>query len=431
MINDEMDAQLSQALRATRAAPPDGWRSRTLDRLAGVRPARGVPRRWLLVSVGAMVLFGLGFAPIPMGKAPGALEKALAQAEQATTVHVTGHAWTSQQENEFETWASNDGFYREDKLEGGEPAYVYLTQGATVLTFYVENGKKYAYEHFDPSVGRADGRPMPDRSYLRGFFESFKRLHEQLGLPSPDLRITERRERTIWGGERDVVEAEFTVKGTSSISGVSYMDGDMVRIRAEIDPTTGRILSMTHDKFEGTWEPRYEAQYVWDVEIPQDVREFKPPKGTTLERNLWWKTRAARTLARSETEHWIVTLHGVDIDRRGDIVLSLSRDFKPESPGGPYWNTAVPVRAEASDNGGGEYEQLNRYGCDSRVTVSYWTTILRHKQGGANRSRATFTIYPYPRGQAKGQSVTFANVPMPPRQNVDDVFATETEVIQY
>ncbi|NIM04370.1 MAG: hypothetical protein GTN69_05260 [Armatimonadetes bacterium] len=427
MINHEMDAKISQALKATRAAPPDGWRSRTLNRLDGVRPARRTPKRWLLVAVGVIALFGLGFVPIPMGEAPGALDRALAQAEEATTVYITGHAWrTSGQEFEFEKWMSDDGFYRSDKLENGEPVHVSLKQGATDLSFNVgEDGEKHAWETFDPLVGRVGSRPMPDKSWAFNFVKSYKSLYELMGIPVPDFKITERRERSLWTGKRDVVEVEFTVQGGSSISGVDYRDGDLIRIRAEIDPRTDRMLSMTQFQFEGTWEPRYEAQYMWDVEIPQEVREFTPPEGTKFTRSMWWKTRVAQTLASSETEDWIVTLHAVDINRRGDIVLSLNRTLKPDPT--ISYKGGQPFRAEATDNAGGEYEQLDGFSCIG----PYWTTTLEHKRGGTNPSRATITIYPYPEGQGAEQSVTFADVPLPPRQKVDDVFAAETEVIQY
>jgi hypothetical protein len=34
-------------------------------------------------------------------------------------------------------------------------------------------------------------------------------------------------------------------------------------------------------------------------------------------------------------------------------------------------------------------------------------------------------------GMGGDQTVTFADLPLPPRQNVDDLFAAETQVIQY
>jgi hypothetical protein len=43
----------------------------------------------------------------------------------------------------------------------------------------------------------------------------------------------------------------------------------------------------------------------------------------------------------------------------------------------------------------------------------------------------TLTVRPANREPYADQSVTFRNIPLPPRQHTDDLFATETEVIQY
>jgi hypothetical protein len=221
------------------------------------------------------------------------------------------------------------------------------------------------------------------------------------------------------------VEAEWPIEGSSHISGVRYNDGDVVRIRAEVDPDTGRLLSMAQDKFEGVWEPRYRAQYEWDVEIPESIGEFRPPEGTALVRYGWWETRADRVLGKAAVDDWEITLHAVDLDRHGDIALSLSRTTSRRS-----YNGGEPIRVEAVGSAGEQYSQIGRYGCDEYCGVGYWTTQLDREEPGPDPQTVTLTIYPHP-GVSEGQSVTLHDVPLPPRRDVDDVFEAETERIQY
>jgi hypothetical protein len=434
MKTDRVDESMAQLLETAAPELSAGWEGRAMARLTATRPARGISRRLVLAAVGVAALVGLGFVPIPMGSAAGALERALAQAEQATTVHMTGHAWNPDGDYDFEMWASDDGFYRTDKLAGGQPVSVTLISGARRLDYGVadDDGKQYASELFDPTTHHLGGPKMPDRSYVEGFFQSFKRMHEQLGVPAPDMKISERRERSLLGITRDVIDAEWTVQGDGSISGVNYRDGDMVRMRYEIDPHTGRLLRVKQYKFEGTWEPRYEAEYVWDVEIPVNVRDFQPPQGTKLTRMLWWEKRVDQVVAQADTDDWGVSLHSLDVNREGDIVLSLSRQWKDESTLSRYMDSAPVIWVQAADNAGGRYTQLNRFSCYNTGTVGYWTTTLQRSSAAGNPSTVTLTVYPYVRkGRSPGQSVSFRNIPLPPRQNTDDLFAAETEVIQY
>ncbi len=427
MTDDQMDRKVRGVFEKAGGPLADGWQGRaiaaTVDGLreqAGASAAGRAKRRWLaLGTAAAALLVALGFVPFPVGEAAGALQRAMAMAAQATTVHMSGQAWDSKGGFDSERWVSEDGFSRDERWEGGELVHMSMTRGDWMLLYGVseDDGTVYAYDTFAPLERHRRAGVIPGR--LRGFspeafFGSFGRLAEAMDIAPPDMTITERRERTLWGGLVDVVEAELTVDGTSRISGVSYRDGDMVRIRAEIDPDTGRLLSMTQDKFEGLWEPRYRADYEWDVEIPESIREFRPPEGTTLERGPWWETR-----------DWEVTLHAVDLNRHGDIALSLSRTTSRR-----WYNCGEPIHVEALGSSGEQYTQFGGYGCDEYCGVGYWTTRLDRDQPGSDPQTVTLTIYPHPR-VSEGQSVTFHDLPLPPRRDVEDVFEAETERIQY
>ncbi len=431
MKTERVDTAFKDLLEKATPEMEAGWEARASAATSEVRPATRKPLRWVVAAAGLMALIGLGFVPVPLGKATGTSQKAMAMASQATTVHMTGHAWTPKDDYDFERWVSDDGFYRSEKRSGAQLLDVNISWGPRELHYGVEDGQSYAVEWFNPTRRHGAGIVMPNRAYVQGFFESFKRLYEELGVPPPDMKITERRERSLWGGAVDVVEAERTIEGEASISGVSYRDGDIVRTRYEIDPQTSRLLRMSQYKFEGTWEPRYEAEYVWDVEIPQAVLEFRPPKGTTLRRTLWWENRVDQIIAQGDTRDWTVTLHAIDVSNKGDIVLSLSRVKTAESLVPKWYNTTPAIRVEAVGNRSGGYSQLNVYSCYNRWDAGYWTTTLKAESPEADPRTITLTISPYPRSWSEGQSVTFDNVPLPPRQDVDDVFEAETEVIQY
>ena len=116
--------------------------------------------------------------------------------------------------------------------------------------------------------------------------------------------------------------------------------------------------------------------------------------------------------------------------RGGDLVLSLRRELRPNSRL-HFTNTAPPMRVEATDDASAAYTQLNRYGCANRDTVGYWVTTLERQRSDAQPRTVTLTIYPYWSGDSKTQSVTFADVPLPPRQNVDDVVDASRQVVRY
>ncbi len=443
MTDAQMDRKLRETFRAAGRPLAEGWQERatvaTVDGLlgrAGAAAAGRAKRRWVAIGAGAAVLLvALGFVPFPAGDANGALRRAMAMAGQAATVHMSGRGWGSEGGFDSERWLSEDGFSRDEVWKHGKLVELQMARGDWTLfcQFTEEDGLVHASEFFDPLERHRRAGVIPRRLSGPGlsqftaeaFFGSFRRLAEAMEIAPPDMTIVERRKRTLWGGPVDVVEAELTIEGGSHIGGVDYSDGDTVRIRAEVDPDTGRLLSMAQDKFEGVWEPRYRAEYEWDVEIPESIREFRPPEGTILERHSWWETRAEQVLAKAATDDWEVTLHAVDLNRDGDIALSLSRTTSRR-----WYNAGTPIRVEAAGCGGERYAQYNGYGTSEYCGVGYWTTRLDREESGRDPKTVTLTIYPHPR-VSEGQSVTFHDLPLPPRRDVDDVFEAETERIRY
>ena len=176
---------------------------------------------------------------------------------------------------------------------------------------------------------------------------------------------------------------------------------------------------MTYDKLDGDWVRTCESKYEWDVPIPDSIRTFTPPAGVTLVKDDWWESRMEAKVAEGETEDWNVVVHMLDVSRKGDVVVSLSRTVKPGVPPMKYDNGAPFVGVTATDDQGVAYKQDPYFGCNG----GYWTTTLR-RQGASTAipSTITLTVHPYCTDSGYAQVITFTNVPLPARQAVDEFF---------
>jgi len=367
----------------------------------------------------------VGFVPVKLGVAAGALERALVQAEQATTVHVIVTWWGDEGETVMEEWSSDDGFYRRECWQNGKQSSLTVAVGGWEIS--QSTGSTHQWGEFVPTY--LHPAPPYDRTHLEQHWETL-RYH---GKPVPEIRVTEHREATLWGGAIDVVEAEWTAEGDHpSGFGGRYEEGTRILITAEIDPDTGRLLAVCEYKLKFLrWRQTYEATYEWDVEVPEELRHVEIPSGVELTRHTWWEERAFQVLAQADTRDWTVTLHAIDINRDGDVVLSLSRVERADGEMPLVYNTAPPLVVEGVGSAGEQYEQQRYFSCYNARHSGYWTTTLKPLKPDAHPRSLTLTIWPYPDSPSDDQSVTFYDVLLPPRQNVDDLFAAETEMIQY
>jgi len=432
-MSERIDAEIKKTVCEGAGEPRGEVRARAMEAMAIVRPTRGLSRRLVIAAVGVAALVGLGFVPIPIGKAPGALERAMAAAEQAATVHIFTRIWTDEGETVRDEWLSEQGLRRWENWDDGELTWLQLAVGPWEVMYTPgQNGRTAAAEEiYDPCyLHPAD---MPDRAEFEGRFEWLRQVAQLFGRPQPEVQLREYREASLWGATVDVVEAELTTqKDQPFCFGGPYDEGTQILVVAEMDPATSRLFSVREYKLEGRrWQQTYEATYEWDVEIPDDLRQFELPAGTKLTRHTWWENRAEQALAQADTRDWTVTLHAIDINLSGDVVLSLSRVETPDSEMPSVYNSAPPLVVEAVGSAGEQYSQDNRFGCYNARHSGYWTTTLKPAKPNSYPRSITLTIWPYPESPSEDQSVTFYNIPLPPRQNVDDLFAAETEVIQY
>ena len=404
-------------------------------------------RRLVAVAAGVLVvLIGLGFVPFPMGSAKGALDRALATTENATTVHV--RSWIAAPESGRTGWGeaavegdriamdewvseSEEGFYRRERRSKSGYSLT-LAVGAWELTYGEEETQPtHAVEMYDPCYLHA--ADVLDRAQFQRKFETLYYLADWRGKPRPEVEFAEHREASLWGGYVDVVEARMTAdRDWPFVFSGPYAVGDTVLVVAEIDAASDRLLSVREYRLQGNRRQQtYEATYEWDVEIPDELRSVDLPAGTKVDRLSWWETRAEQAVAQEDTRDWTVTLHSVDVNRNGDVLLSLSRVMTADSQMPSVYNSALPLVVEARGTGGERYTQDNGYGCFNARHSGYWTTTLKPANAESRPRSVTLTIWPYKESPSEDQSVTFRNIPVPPREDVDDVMAASTEVIQY
>jgi len=422
MKSDPTDEKLAELLE--RAAPPlcQEARERALGQMAKGAVARARPRRrrWaVLAGAFAALLIGLGFLSLPTGSAKGAWAQALSLASRATMVHVTGHKWTEEGEVEFERWESRGGFLREEERQDGRLVQLRLnTEGR--LLFYNAYLRETLSSDMPP---RPEILPasLPEQEHVARWVESVRRFEA-----FSHLKVAERREGNLCGGLRDVVEVEGLLRGRLFDNGTMYKSGDRYRWRVEIDPSSGRMVS--EERYRrvkgGPWELVLQTDSIeWGGEIPEKAREFTSPAGTRITSVRWWKGRADRVLAEGATPDWEVRLHSIDVNRKGDLYLMLSRRRTPHSRVPETYNsTTMPIVVEeAPDGAGGWYIQRDDFSC----AYEYWVTVLKHESAPENPSppdRVALNIYPFPDPMSDiNEFVTFKDLPLPPRQQGEDL----------
>ena len=162
----------------------------------------------------------------------------------------------------------------------------------------------------------------------------------------PGLSVKEWHERSLWTGEVNVIEVTRPV------------GKDIVKKRWVTDRKTGRLISAKQWRgTDGHWKLLGETEEVRWGRVPNSVWQFVPPKGTTVEYSLWWKSRLGPPLAIGETQHWQVFLHAVDADKQGDLVLTMSARPTSLSAAGARGGV-VPLQVEGVDSLGGKYHYV-------------------------------------------------------------------------
>lgn len=371
MKHECVDEQFTELLTAARPELSARWQDRVLAKVAA--PATHRTRRWMAIAVGAAVaLIGLGFVPIPMGSAKGAFSRALAMTNQAPGVHVTGRIWGPVGEWRFEQWFSQDEFSRYDLYDGEQIVWRWLyapgerairprvkeTEPVRRVREMLEEGTLAdpgAVWEDAPLIGpRVDMWPPNDREDVfpkpvmhrpdlgepvRQDF--WQRLEEQKA--TLEVRVEERQSLTLWGGRRNVADvyghrrpgAHVEVLILGNLHGPLYAwlgPGDDVWIHMETEAQTGAIRALEqYKRVNSRWELVYCLDSIeFGAEMSEEVRNPQLPEHHVRLEDTWWRERLPRTLAAGESQDWRVALHSLEVNRKGDVFLTLSRTPKTE-----------------------------------------------------------------------------------------------------
>jgi len=284
---EQWEEKLAQVLQTTHPAtePRAGWETQAVSAMERARPL-GKPRRRVAVCALAVVaLIGLGFVPIPAGKAKGVLARALAAAEGVTTVHVTEFTASGNSRLESDSWYSADGFEHRETRQDGELVEVSVQEGPWRRRWTYtdpQHHKPVAWESFSPIAPPPTNVRWMAQQDRSGILSLYERLQTE---PRISVSLREWQEYSLWGGRVDMAEIEGTVKADVSLESGQYAAGVRVRWTAEIDPATKRLISVRHYGWQDGWQLFSEQRYEWDVEIAPELHDFRAPEGAEMHRD--------------------------------------------------------------------------------------------------------------------------------------------------
>jgi hypothetical protein len=445
---EQQIAELVETARPTPELPPE----RRDQALAAMEAAGRRPRHVWIWRLSAAAAAGAIVVAIALLGSPArsawdtvaqVRDRALAAADEAETVHIYGVTpWLGRDvpghgpevvETDKEMWADRNGFSRMElrTRDGGQLFYLDLYNGMERVSYCPRQSSddtSNAHRYWDPEEAQASRGRMQQRVKMQ-----IRRDFSLLGEPD------EYRRAAVTHGAVDVLEAE-SVAWHEDLH-YDLHRGEKLRLRAEVDPQTGRLVTLTVFTFNapsGTWEVKSESHYEWNVPIPGELRTFDIPKGTLEHRYHWWDTRADQVLAQKQTENWTVAVRALDANRSGAVYLSLSAAPNSSTTVTPAESSVVEVKVDAVDDRGVVYQADAEYvGLGTYLGTNIGFPVVLLRPAGESTGRVlTITVHPY---MAAGQGqdpmtpdepVSF-RLPLPPRQDCDDVAEDGVELVQH
>jgi hypothetical protein len=431
MMDDDLKQKLSYLLRAAQPAATlvTGCRESLLSRIE-VKRKRQVSRfrSWVMAGIAAVIVLSvLGLIPSTQTQASGAWGMAVWEAQHADSLHVVARSWPRGRETVTKFWSSKEGGWRLEYWVNGSLERLQL-YGPT---------SKWDYDGPEKA-----GREVPQFPYMDGWILNtsvfgnmsalFSDLHEYFGLT-----VTERRNVATPEGLRCVIEAEGVGNGAGGLLLIDFTSGVPIKVTAEIDESTKRPVSLKILRREGnTWKVAYQTEKVeWDIALPAGIEEFTPPAGAEIKRVTWWSDRADKMISDRKTKDWNIVLQAVDVNRSGDLFLTVRRTYMPSADPDDHPDPMDLFSIDAQDDTGTKYRQEDSSsGVENNANGHYNSAvilILRREKETASAplpASVTLTIRPY---SGCRQQATFQEVPLPPRQDTDNPLREAIEVVKY
>lgn len=413
---DELDRKVEAHFERFRQQPDPKSYDRILVYYHVAYAARQRGRRRLTWALGVVTfLASIGFVPVPLGPAKGAWAHALAAAREVAAVHVQVHDQNGQLETD--EWIGADGFKRKSTYQNGRLKKLNII-GHKYMFYDVAN--KYAEESI-PAPG--DLKPRNADIFTKNALESIAIFLER----SPQAKLSESRTGSLWGGTYHLIQVEGIINYTLMFNSVKYSPGDNIRIILKTDPASGRILETKQYKLDSAGAMK-EAKYVtieWDVEAPPEFRSFFYPPGTKVIHNRMWQDRTGHTIATARSQHWQVSIHAVDVNRSGDVYLTISRNMISDitlPKGMKFYDPEI----SAVDSTGVRYVMER----GAYVSGEYRIIKLIRQNSTASSPRTIILTFDLAPSREQG-TLVFRNIPLPRRGGYDDLTQATVEEVQY
>ena len=375
------------------------------------------PLRLLVgVSCSIAVCFFILLALFP----PGA-RSASTRTKQPKFVHFTTRTWREDaqewrpgQELQ-EEWRSEDGFSRFESRNSttGKLWALRLERGAKLIRY--QSSEKVEESDLPPS--------WADPSMVAAYLPTRRYFEDELHLFSEyaELKIRSGRNFAFWRGGRKVIMAEGVVK-RPILGGHFYgywqgVKGDRVRIRAEVDARTDRLLDLAaYQRSSGnSWRPVAKTRFEWLDRIPAALLTFVPPKGTLVTQKTFWRGRTEQTLATTLADGWRFSLHALETNRKGELCATVSMTPTPGQQIS-LEDVRFSLGGRAQDDAGQKYDG-GKYGFDPELSASvrgYHIVGLRRRTTSPTRQaprKISLTVW---REAEPSVRVTFKDLPLPP-----------------
>lgn len=353
---------------------------------------------------------------------PGA-QSASTRTKQPKFVHLTTRTWRedAQQwrpgQELQEEWRSEDGFSRFETHNSttGKLGALRLERGAKLIRY--QPSEKVEESDLPPSW--AD--PSMPALYLptRRYFEAGLRLFSEYAK----LKTRSGRNFAFWRSRRKIILAEgvFTrpLVGGHFYGHWQAIKGDRVRIRAEVDAQTDRLLELAayQRSPHSNWRPVAKTSFEWLDRIPAALLTFVPPKGTLVTQKTFWRGRTDKTIATASADGWKFALHALERNTQGDLCATVSA-VPTTGREITLYDVKFLLAGQAEDDASGKYHFVIEESLGDR---GYHIIGLKRDANPPARQapqKISLTVW---REAEPSVRVTFKDLPLPPPLTRDNL----------
>ena len=488
MKHEIADEKLTGILDKLTGELPAHVEERAMREMANAKPVCARSRRRLIaLAVGAaVVLFGLGFVPVPARGdgspnnvwqmtiaavkqivAPEAKDTAEApvlvavKQERATLIYFEGKAWQFDGVHNIKWWGSPGGFERKEDWIDGQLMQAWIEEASNKyhrrLSF--NRPTQEQIRSFKPRIKIRHDKILPVEPPRQNTFELITRPPINTSFdatPKPwdftadrrwwdatlgdvkeasdNIKLTEKHKKGASGEVLDVIELKGTVREGFPLA-TAIEQGSKIRVIGILNQATDELVSFEVAIFrDWKWQQRYRIDAIEKyADIPSEVGTFKSPPGTLLIRDTWWEKQADKVLSKVESKAGEIRVHSVEVNEFGDLYITMSQLYT-KLPSG--YEIERRPKIEATDDIGGQYVQRPDWARNipygGVIGARYWLEIFKHAQPDTGLAhKITLTMQPFKTSPPEDRYVVLKDIPLPARKKGEDLYEESKERIQY